>query len=88
MLQPRFSCRLALALSVATAAPPAVAAQGPYAGRPAAARPATLARALHDTLREVLDAAVREHAFPGAYAVIGDHTGILASYGAQSRWHR
>ncbi len=82
MPHPRFSYRLALAFAVATAAPFAAAAQGPYAGRPATARPATLARALHDTLREVLDAAVREHAFPGAYAVIGDHAGILASYGA------
>ena len=30
----------------------------------------------------ILDAAVRDSAFPGAYAVIGNRAGVLAEYGA------
>ncbi|HVZ76937.1 MAG TPA: serine hydrolase domain-containing protein [Gemmatimonadaceae bacterium] len=33
-------------------------------------------------MRTVLDAAVADSAFPGAYAVVGDHTGVIAEYGA------
>lgn len=37
---------------------------------------------LTDTLRTILDAAVRDSAFPGAYAVVGRRSGIIAEYGA------
>ncbi len=68
------------ALATALLALPRVAcAQGPSAPT---ASPATVAGALTDTLRIVLDAAVLDHAFPGAYAVIGNHAGIVAEYGA------
>ncbi|MDA1080452.1 MAG: serine hydrolase [Gemmatimonadetes bacterium] len=40
------------------------------------------ARTLADTLRSVLDAAVRDSAFPGAYAIVGRRSGVLAEYGA------
>ncbi len=57
------------------------AAQGPW-DRPASPAAIALTRALTDTLRAVLDAGVADHAFPGAYAVIGNHAGIVAEYGA------
>ncbi|MHB1863327.1 MAG: serine hydrolase domain-containing protein [Gemmatimonadaceae bacterium] len=66
-------------LTMAIAAPQPASAQAP-APEPSAR--AALARALADTLRDVLDSAVRERAFPGAFAAVGDHTGILAGYGA------
>jgi len=66
-------------LTLAIAAPRPAAAQAP---RPEASARAALAHALADTLRNVLDSAVRERAFPGAFAAVGDHTGILAEYGA------
>jgi len=37
--------------------------------------------ALSDTVRRVLDKALRDSAFPGAYAVVGNHLGVLAAYG-------
>jgi CubicO group peptidase (beta-lactamase class C family) len=82
MPRSRFRRRLALSISLVAVAPLAAAAQGPHAVRPARALDAVLGRALRDTLRDVLDAAVRAHAFPGAVAIIGDHAGILAMYGA------
>lgn len=39
-------------------------------------------KVLADTLHALLDAAVRDSAFPGAYAVVGNREGTLASYGA------
>jgi CubicO group peptidase (beta-lactamase class C family) len=39
-------------------------------------------RVVLDSVRRVLDQAVREGAFPGAYAVIGTRDGIVAEYGA------
>lgn len=39
-------------------------------------------RAVLDSVRRVIDDAVRDGAFPGAYAVIGTRDGILAEYGA------
>lgn len=39
-------------------------------------------RAVLDSVRRVLDAAVDNGAFPGAYAVIGTREGIVAEYGA------
>ncbi len=37
---------------------------------------------LQDTVRAILDAAVRDSAFPGAYAIVGRRAGVLAEYGA------
>ena len=39
-------------------------------------------RRLADTVRRVLDAAVADSAFPGAYAVVGNAGGVLFEYGA------
>jgi serine-type D-Ala-D-Ala carboxypeptidase len=60
--------------------------------RPTVARPApstprdtfdsSLISALRDTLRAVLDRAVADSAFPGAYAVVGTSRGVIADYGA------
>ncbi len=72
----------ALVAALATGAPARARAQGPRAAAVHTERPASLGLVLHDTLRAVLEAAVRDHAFPGAFAVIGDHRGILATYGA------
>src|SRR5207245_1134224 len=76
-----FSVALALALALALAPPPA---PSPAAAQSGAARPraASLAHALTDTLRVLLDRAVADSAFPGAFAVVGDHQGVIASYGA------
>ena len=38
--------------------------------------------AIKDSLRRVLDQAVRDSAFPGAYAVVGTSRGIIGDYGA------
>jgi len=40
---------------------------------------ATLSARLRDSLRSVLTAALTDGAFPGAVAVVGNHTGIIAS---------
>lgn len=48
--------------------------------RPAAAS-TPLATALQDSLHLVLDKALADSAFPGAFAVVGNHAGILAEYG-------
>jgi serine-type D-Ala-D-Ala carboxypeptidase len=37
---------------------------------------------MYDTVRGVLDRAVADSAFPGAYAIVGRHDRILAQYGA------
>lgn len=54
------------------------------ARRPARARSRidAVSTRLLDSTRAVLGRAVADGAFPGAMAVIGNHTGILASYGA------
>ena len=57
-------------------------AQGPRPSAPPAGPAPTLARALGDSMRSVLRAAVADKAFPGAFAVVGTHAGILAAYGA------
>ena len=66
-----------MAAAATTTAAPAIA-QAPIAANP----PPSVPRALGDTLRTVLDAAVADGAFPGAFAVVGNHAGILAEYGA------
>ena len=43
---------------------------------------AALQRELGDSIARVLDAAVADRAFPGAYAIIGDSRGVLAEAGA------
>src|SRR5207249_4515586 len=55
------------------------AAAQSVASRP---RAPSLARTVTDTLRVLLDRAVADSAFPGAFAVVGDHRGVIASYGA------
>ena len=45
-------------------------------------RPDALSRILGDTLRALLDRAVVDSAFPGAFAIVGRHDRILAQYGA------
>lgn len=49
---------------------------------PTAPLPATAARAVYDTVRNILDKAVSDTAFPGAFAVIGTRDGIVAQYGS------
>ncbi|HEX6631634.1 MAG TPA: serine hydrolase domain-containing protein [Gemmatimonadaceae bacterium] len=56
-----------------------VAATGPA---PAPADSAARSLALRDSLTSVLERAVRDSAFPGAYAVVGTHAGILAEASA------
>ena len=66
------------------AAPTAAPTVAPIAATTAAPTAPTAAtrRALADTIRAILDAAVRDSAFPGGYAVVGTHAGTLAAYGA------
>ncbi|HEU4989559.1 MAG TPA: serine hydrolase domain-containing protein [Gemmatimonadaceae bacterium] len=78
----RFFHSLLPAMTMLAAAGAPAASQGPAPTERVAPRSTALRRALDDTLRRVLDAAVRDRAFPGAFAVVGDHAGILASYGA------
>jgi CubicO group peptidase (beta-lactamase class C family) len=70
------------ALTACVAPPPPSAAPSPHPEPTAAtARMADLAR-LRDTVRDVLERAVADSAFPGGVAVVGSRDGILASYGA------
>ena len=52
------------------------------APRPAAPGAPTAARSLADTVRAVIDAAIRDSAFPAAYAIVGRKSGVLTEYGA------
>jgi len=76
------------ALSLAAAA----CARPPREAAPPVAAPATTAsaaapiasdarRRVQDTVRAVLDAALADSAFPGAYAVVGTRDGVVAEYG-------
>jgi CubicO group peptidase (beta-lactamase class C family) len=78
----RSSILVAAALSACAAPPRPPAAPSPVTADPTAAtaRMADLAR-LRDTVRDVLDRALADSAFPGGVAVIGSRDGILASYG-------
>lgn len=49
---------------------------------PAAPVGAALQQRVRDSIRVVLDRAVTDGAFPGAYAVVGTREGIVAEYGA------
>ena len=65
----------ALALVAITQVAAAQASSGPRSRK-------ALGRALTDSLRTVLTAAVADRAFPGAYAIVGDSRGVLAQVGA------
>ncbi len=52
----------------------------PFVGSGDDDRPA--ARSLADTVRAVLDAAIRDSAFPAAYAIVGRKSGVVTEYGA------
>jgi beta-glucosidase-like glycosyl hydrolase/CubicO group peptidase (beta-lactamase class C family) len=41
-----------------------------------------MTRALQESLRQILDRAVIDSAFPGAYAAVGNRDGVIAAYGA------
>ncbi|HEX4467930.1 MAG TPA: serine hydrolase domain-containing protein, partial [Gemmatimonadaceae bacterium] len=64
---------LAFAVACAGAHAPIASSQGPA--------PSSERAILRDSLRAILSRAQRDSAFPGAYAVVGTHTGILAEYG-------
>ncbi|HVZ48145.1 MAG TPA: glycoside hydrolase family 3 N-terminal domain-containing protein [Gemmatimonadaceae bacterium] len=64
------------------AVPVAVQRAGRPVARPAFEPGASARARLADTMRVVLDAAVRDSAFPGAFAVVGNAAGVLAQYGA------
>ena len=72
--------RMALIGAAALIAQTGLTAQGPR--RPVRMRGVnTVASRLTDSTRAVLTRALGDGAFPGAVAVIGNHVGILASYG-------
>lgn len=50
--------------------------------KPTAPVPPTARRIVQDSVRAVLDRAIADTAFPGAYAVVGTRDGIIAEYGA------
>ena len=63
---------LVFLVACAGAAPPIASSQAPLAA------PAPEIAALRDSMRDILGRARRDSAFPGAYAVVGTHAGILA----------
>ena len=72
--------RLAVLMIAAIAIPSHAAAQGTR--RPIrAAHASTVSSRLADSTRAVLTRALADGAFPGAIAVVGNHAGLLASYG-------
>lgn len=76
-----------LLLSVATASAIGVgcaraSSAGGAANAPLKTFPKARIAALRDSLRSVLDRAVADSAFPGAYAAVGNADGVLAEYGA------
>lgn len=81
------SCLLAAILSIVSSLGTAAGLDAQPASRPllpAKARVTTVRqkRAVADSVRAVLERAVSDTAFPGAYAVVGTSRGILAEYGA------
>ena len=63
---------LVFLVACAGAAPPLASSQAPLAA------PASEITALRDSLHDILGRARRDSAFPGAYAVVGTHAGVLA----------
>ena len=55
-------------------------AQGTARRTTASRERAALARDVRDSLARVLRAAANDHAFPGAYAIVGDSRGVLAEF--------
>ena len=75
--------RAVMAVALGLASSRGALAQEPVT-RPArtAASRAALGRELRDTLRVILDRARADSAFPGAWVVVGTHSGVLAELGA------
>ncbi len=71
-----FAAALTAVIACTRGVPPAAA--GPAPERPDRA---ALAAALEETTQVVLQHALADSAFPGAFAVIGDHSGVLAEEG-------
>ncbi|MES2179578.1 MAG: serine hydrolase domain-containing protein [Gemmatimonadota bacterium] len=76
----RYSPRLTIIALALLCAPSPSAAQ--HKNATAAAPSARATRALRDTLRAILDAAVKDSAFPGGIAVVGNHAGALVTVAA------
>ena len=81
-----FSPSLALLLASACISRPAAVGQTVHPASTMAANPSTAAETestlvatLRDSLQAVLRRAYADSAFPGAYAVVGTHAGILAA---------
>lgn len=74
---------LVIGITVASVLATACAARrGGVTTSPGPALPASVARAVRDSVRAVLDRAIADQAFPGAYAVVGTTDGVIAEYGA------
>ena len=58
---------------------PASAASPEYAATPTGS--ASLAAAISDSVHVALDRALADSAFPGAFAIVGNHAGVYAEYG-------
>lgn len=84
--RPGFLKRAAVLLAVSGAVGGGACARaGTGAGKPispVAAVPAAVSRAVADSMHAVIDRAVADGAFPGAYAVVGTREGVIAEYGA------
>jgi CubicO group peptidase (beta-lactamase class C family) len=79
----RGALALGLVVAAACAARAAHSADAGPAGGPvsdAAVAPASLRAAVADSMRRVLDAALADSAFPGAFAVVGNRHGVIAEY--------
>jgi len=71
-----------LSLSAGWILPTIAACQHAHSPVPEPARSSpTLSNALHADLVGILDRARADSAFPGAFAVVGTHSGVLAEYG-------
>ncbi len=69
-----------LVAAIAIACVSGCAAASGSSASPGGVTPAT-ARAVRDSMRAVLDRAIADSAFPGAYAVVGTADGVIAEYG-------
>lgn len=75
---------LTVPLVLATAQVSACIPLRPASTKPSPAAPvaASVARAVNDSIRSVLDRAVEDGAFPGAFAIVGTREGVIGQYGA------
>lgn len=76
-----FPTLLACGPATPAATPPGATPPPPA---PVVDRDAVLARALHDTLQQVLGRALADSAFPGGIAVVGRSAGVLAAHAVGS----